>query len=97
LFINIAGNALKHSKKDPPPVINITSHLMDKSITIKVRDNGIGFDQNYKEKISGLFKRLHNKDQFPGTGIGLSICKKKYRTSSWRDLCHVGARVVCGI
>jgi PAS domain S-box-containing protein len=76
LFVNLVGNALKYSKTDTPPVINITSHLRDKTITIKVRDNGIGFDETYKEKIFGLFERLHTKDQFPGTGIGLSICKR---------------------
>jgi PAS domain S-box-containing protein len=76
LFINLVGNSLKYSRADTRPVINITSHLNTKNITIKVRDNGIGFDENYKEKIFGLFERLHTKDQYPGTGIGLSICKK---------------------
>lgn len=76
LFINLVGNALKYSKADIAPVITITSELGDESVTITVRDNGIGFDENYKEKIFGLFERLHTKDQFPGTGIGLSICKR---------------------
>ena len=44
-------------------------------IAIKVKDNGIGFAEQYKEKIFGLFEHLHSHDQFPGTGIGLSICK----------------------
>lgn len=43
---------------------------------ICIRDNGIGFEEEYKEKIFGLFERLHTRDKFPGTGIGLSICKR---------------------
>ena len=76
LFINLVGNSLKYSKADVPPVINITGNSNGKNITIKVRDNGIGFDENYKERIFGLFERLHTKDKYPGTGIGLSICKR---------------------
>lgn len=76
LFVNLVGNALKYSKADVPPAISITGKVVGKNITIKVKDNGIGFDEQYREKIFGLFERLHTKDQFPGTGIGLSICKK---------------------
>jgi light-regulated signal transduction histidine kinase (bacteriophytochrome) len=42
----------------------------------RVKDNGIGFEEQYSEKIFGLFERLHTRDKFPGTGIGLSICKR---------------------
>jgi len=76
LFVNLVGNALKYSKPETPPVIMITSTVSSKTITINVRDNGIGFDEKYKEQIFDLFERLHTKDQFPGTGIGLSVCKK---------------------
>jgi PAS domain S-box-containing protein len=76
LFTNLVGNALKYSKKDVAPVVDVTATIEDENIVLKVKDNGIGFEEQYKEKIFGLFERLHTRDQFPGTGIGLSICKR---------------------
>ena len=76
LFQNLVSNALKYSKDGVPPVIRIMSELTDDAVTISIKDNGIGFPEEYREKIFGLFERLHSRDQYPGTGIGLSICKK---------------------
>lgn len=76
LFTNLISNALKYSKKDTPPEIEVTASIEDENIIIKVKDNGIGFEEQYREKIFGLFERLHTRDQIPGTGIGLSICKR---------------------
>jgi PAS domain S-box-containing protein len=76
LFSNLISNALKYSKKNITPVIEITSSVEPGAISIKIKDNGIGFDAQHREKIFGLFERLHSRDEFPGTGIGLSICKK---------------------
>lgn len=89
LFTNIIGNSLKYSRPGVPPVITITSQkvsgselLTDKInskkvfIRVSVKDNGIGFDQMYAEKIFHLFQRLHQKEDYSGTGIGLAICKK---------------------
>lgn len=88
LFINLIGNSLKYSKKNVTPRIKIESSLItatdeellpntkDKFYKISVEDNGIGFEQEYANKIFILFNRLHNKNQFDGTGIGLAICKK---------------------
>jgi PAS domain S-box-containing protein len=77
LFTNLLSNALKYSKKDISPIVQITLHPKGvEEILINVRDNGIGFDEQYRERIFGLFERLHTRDQFPGTGIGLSICKR---------------------
>lgn len=76
LFLNLISNALKYSKIGVPAHIRITSSTEGNNVSIKVRDNGIGFAEEYREKIFGLFERLHSRDQFPGTGIGLSICKK---------------------
>jgi PAS domain S-box-containing protein len=76
LFANLISNALKYSKKDVAPVIEISGAVAGDHICVNVRDNGIGFDEAYSEKIFGLFERLHTRDQFPGTGIGLSICKR---------------------
>jgi PAS domain S-box-containing protein len=76
LFTNLISNALKYSKIETPPYIEILASRNDSHVSIIVKDNGIGFEDEYKEKIFGLFERLHTKDQFPGTGIGLSICKR---------------------
>ncbi|SNV50431.1 Phytochrome-like protein cph1 [Chryseobacterium taklimakanense] len=89
LFVNILGNSLKYSKKGVPPVIDL--HVTEvesdneplilkksKKIYFKLQftDNGIGFEQQYADRIFTLFNRLHDKDEFEGTGIGLAICKK---------------------
>jgi light-regulated signal transduction histidine kinase (bacteriophytochrome) len=76
LFTNLIANSLKYSKHDTSPVIEVTVVRNHKDAAIRVRDNGIGFDEQYSEKIFGLFERLHTRDQIPGTGIGLSICRK---------------------
>lgn len=88
LFTNIIGNAIKYKKEDVVPEIDIDSRIVkgetltipkakeSEYIQITIRDNGIGFDQEYKEKIFDLFQRLHSKENYSGTGIGLAICKK---------------------
>lgn len=76
LFSNLIANSLKYSRKDLPPVVKIESLTDDHHVTIRLSDNGIGFDQKFSEKIFGLFERLHSRNEFPGTGIGLSICKR---------------------
>lgn len=88
LFQNLITNALKYRKKNVDPVIKIRSeislaisdrdskNLVNKYCRIFVEDNGIGFDQKYAEEIFGMFKRLHNKGEFEGTGVGLALCKK---------------------
>ena len=80
LFYNLINNSLKFSKPDEPPVIDIFS---DKNANheegwtvIKVQDNGIGFEQEFAEKIFESFTRLNSKDQFEGTGLGLALCKR---------------------
>ncbi|HTJ14794.1 MAG TPA: ATP-binding protein [Dinghuibacter sp.] len=77
LFQNLIINALKFSRPDVPPRIRITASAEAGGFyEISVRDNGIGFEQKYADKIFSLFSRLHSYDQFEGTGIGLAICKK---------------------
>lgn len=78
LFQNLIGNALKYSKAGEPPVIKITSdrRLVGEYQVIEVSDNGIGFDQQYADKIFQMFARLHGKSEYSGTGVGLSIVKK---------------------
>lgn len=89
LFFNLLSNSLKYKSAERSPVIKITYDKVKASENpenlkpikshyhkITYTDNGIGFDNEYAEKIFVLFNRLHNKDEYSGTGIGLSICKK---------------------
>ena len=75
LFQNLISNALKF-RADSSPVVSIETSTCDKDSRIIVSDNGIGFDMEYKETIFMMFKRLHTREEYPGTGIGLAICKK---------------------
>ncbi len=76
LFLNLLSNSLKYSHKDRKPEINIEVNNNKDHWLIEIKDNGIGFRQEYAERIFLLFQRLHNQDEYPGTGIGLTICKK---------------------
>ena len=89
LFSNLLGNSIKFKKADQFPHISITCESLTnpekKNLNLKtatayyklvVTDNGIGFEKEYAEKIFQLFQRLHGKHEYPGSGIGLAICKK---------------------
>jgi PAS domain S-box-containing protein len=80
LFQNLISNALKYSKKDVAPCIVITAkEVVEKGKSyhlVTVEDNGIGFEQEYADKIFQMFTRLHGKGEYSGTGVGLSIVKK---------------------
>jgi signal transduction histidine kinase len=75
LFQNIVGNAIKFAG-DSPPRIHICADRIGAQWIFSVRDNGIGIDPRYHDRIFGIFQRLHARDAYPGTGIGLSICKR---------------------
>ncbi|MGH9338830.1 MAG: sensor histidine kinase [Acidobacteriota bacterium] len=88
LFQNLIGNALKFYQEGRPPVIQISGEIRDgldrlkhragsaKQTRISVKDNGIGFDENYKGKIFLPFQRLHGRNEYEGTGMGLAICRR---------------------
>jgi PAS domain S-box-containing protein len=76
LFQNLLGNALKFRKTDSPLDIRVTASLIKDEWLFTVADNGIGFDPEYSERIFVIFQRLHTVSEYPGTGIGLAICKK---------------------
>jgi len=76
LFQNLIGNALKYRKPDVPPNVHVSAELSGSDWIFSVRDNGIGFDPQYAVSIFEPLKRLHPGSEYPGTGIGLAICKR---------------------
>lgn len=75
LFQNLISNAIKF-RSDVPPEITVKAELRKKSVLICVQDNGIGMDMKYADKVFTVFQRLHSREDYEGTGIGLAICKK---------------------
>ncbi|GAB3316888.1 hypothetical protein GCM10027299_07690 [Larkinella ripae] len=89
MFQNLLSNALKFSSPDHAPHVQVSAQQVNifdipvamrnrepSYLAISVQDNGIGFDERYHDRIFQLFQRLHGRDQYAGTGIGLTICKK---------------------
>jgi light-regulated signal transduction histidine kinase (bacteriophytochrome) len=75
LFQNLIGNAIKFCM-DRPPCIHVSADQQGNKWVFSVRDNGIGIATEYFGRIFSIFQRLHNRKDYPGTGIGLAICKK---------------------
>jgi PAS domain S-box-containing protein len=76
LFQNLVGNAIKYQKPGVPKVQISAARNGAKKWTFSVKDNGLGIESQYFERIFGMFQRLHKREEFAGTGIGLAICKK---------------------
>jgi light-regulated signal transduction histidine kinase (bacteriophytochrome) len=76
MFQNLIGNAIKFHKPGIAPNIHISAKKDKNSWIFSVTDNGIGIDPQYADRIFKIFQRLHTRDEYPGTGIGLAICKR---------------------
>jgi signal transduction histidine kinase len=76
LFQNLIANAIKFRSDDKPPAIHVSTEQNGKECVFSFRDDGIGIDPQFSERIFIIFQRLHSKEEYPGTGIGLALCKK---------------------
>jgi light-regulated signal transduction histidine kinase (bacteriophytochrome) len=75
LLHNLIGNALKY-RGDLPPCVDVWAENSGSEWTVGVRDNGIGIDAKYHDQVFEIFRRLHTEDEYPGTGIGLAVCRR---------------------
>jgi signal transduction histidine kinase len=76
LFQNLVGNAVKFRHPDRPPRVHVSAERVGDAWQLECRDNGIGIDDQYADRVFVIFQRLHPKDVYDGTGIGLALCKK---------------------
>jgi signal transduction histidine kinase len=76
LLVNLVGNSLKFRRPDLPPQVHVSARQVGDEWEITCQDNGIGIEPEFADKIFVIFQRLHSKDAYPGTGIGLAIVKK---------------------
>lgn len=76
LLVNLVGNAIKFRDPERPPVVHVDVRASERSWELSVVDNGIGIDAQYAERVFVIFQRLHPKDVYEGTGIGLALCKR---------------------
>ena len=85
VFQNLISNALKY-RKEESPLVTITAQKKQELWEFSFADNGIGISPEFHDKIFGIFKRLHTRNEYPGSGIGLALCKKiieRHRGTIW--------------
>jgi light-regulated signal transduction histidine kinase (bacteriophytochrome) len=94
VFQNLIGNALKFRRPDSMPKIRVSGECQADECVFSVTDDGIGIDAQYADRVFLIFQRLHSREEYPGTGIGLSVCKKvveRYGGRIWVDSLERGA------
>ncbi|HEY4150848.1 MAG TPA: ATP-binding protein, partial [Chitinophagaceae bacterium] len=73
---NLISNSIKYSRNNEKPVIEISSYKTENEVVYLVKDNGVGFDMQYADKLFGVFQRLHKISEFEGTGVGLALVQR---------------------
>ena len=91
VFQNLVSNAIKFHGDDPPRV-EIWADSRDGVWQISLRDNGIGIDAEYQDRVFVIFQRLHARSDYPGTGIGLAFGKTNHRSARRKHLVRIEAR-----
>lgn len=76
VWVNMLSNSVKYSRRSNPPVIEIGSGSSEAEVIYYVKDNGVGFDMRYANKLFGVFQRLHRQEDYEGTGVGLAIVQR---------------------
>ncbi|MBN2071035.1 MAG: GHKL domain-containing protein [Candidatus Krumholzibacteriota bacterium] len=76
VLINLLVNALTYTRQGVDPVIGITHQTEGTDLVVTIADNGIGIEKEYLARVFEVFQRLHNQEEYPGTGIGLAIVRK---------------------
>lgn len=98
MFQNLISNSIKFHKKDTPPVVHISSATKDGFCLLTVKDNGIGFEEKYTDRIFAIFQRLHGREEYEGTGVGLAVVRRIVErhggTISAKGSTHEGAEFI---
>jgi PAS domain S-box-containing protein len=97
LFQNLIGNGIKF-RAEHPPRVEVSAERQGRSWLFRVSDNGIGIDPRHAQRIFSVFKRLHGRDEYPGSGIGLSICKRiveRHQGRIWVEQSVLGGSRFC--
>ncbi len=88
IFVNLMGNATKFTRTRERPVVEVGTRVLPQGATIYVRDNGVGFDMKFADKLFGVFQRLHRLEDFEGTGVGLATVARivhKHGGAVWAE------------
>jgi light-regulated signal transduction histidine kinase (bacteriophytochrome) len=76
LFQNLIGNGVKYQRPGESPLVHVSVKREGNAYLFSVRDNGIGIEPQYYDRIFQIFQRLHTRGEYPGTGVGLALCKR---------------------